>query len=161
LVIFKANPLYEASQTFQPAIVAEMPIVLERLKSSPLLQKNLGLLDIGWTWTDPAPEIIQPTLEKGLAWWWQAESEQGPIGLALVILDPEADEATAQWVIQGLDCPQERLTELLLELRRLAYAKAGRTVSWNLANHPELIQAAQAAGFKRAWDLSLYIYTTG
>jgi RimJ/RimL family protein N-acetyltransferase len=163
LIIYKALPLDQACHTFQPVTAGEMPSVLARLKSSQLFHENLRLLDIGWTWTDPAPEIIQPTLEKGLAWWWQAADEQVPMGLVLVILDPEANEATAQWVIQGLDCPPERLSDLLLDIRRLAFAEAGRTVSrtvsWNLANRPELIQAAEAAGYQRAWDLSLYIYT--
>lgn len=161
LVIYKAPPLEQSCQAFQPATPAEMPVVLARLKSSQLFQQNLGLLDIGWTWTDPAEEIIRPTLEKGLAWWWRAAIEQEQMGLVLVILDPEAEEETAQWVIQGIDCPQERLSDLLLDIRRLAFTDAGRTVSWNLANRPEIIQAAQAAGYDRAWDLSLYIYTFG
>jgi GNAT superfamily N-acetyltransferase len=159
LIIYKAPPLDQTCHTFQPVTADEMPVVLARLKSSQLLRQNLGLLDIGWTWTDPALEIIQPTLEKGLAWWWKGSTKKPSEGLCLILLDPEAEESSAQWIIQGLDCPMEHLVEFLRDLRCLAHARGGGAISWNLANRPELIQAAQAAGYQRAWDLSLYIYT--
>jgi GNAT superfamily N-acetyltransferase len=163
LVIYKAYPLAEPCQAFQPIAAAEIDSVLTSLKSSAAFGMNLGLLDLGWTWSAPAREIVRRTLEDGLGWRRlpsSGEREGKPHEHVFITVDPEAAEGPPQWVIQGLGCPEDQLTQLLHDLRCLAHMQGAGSVSWNLVPRPELTAAAGAAGYERAWDMSLYLYTT-
>ncbi len=166
LVIYKAAPLDEAGHHFKPILADEAAQVLARLEDSALLEKNLGVIDMGWVWTVPTLQVVGSTIEAGLGWWWnptrnlqQDHIQQSELsGLVLVMIDPEVETGPAQWIVQGLDCPEDQLAQCLHEVRCLAFERGAGAISWNLANRPELVSAAQAAGFERAWDLSLFIY---
>lgn len=157
--------LQPTAPAFQPVTLAEAPLALAALQAGPVLALNLGLLDYGRIWTAPSLETLQGTIKQGLAWWWhpsplsQSPSLRDTSSLLLISLDDEVIDAPLPWVIQGLTCPLDQLTDMLVDIRRLAHLNLAPTVSWNINNCPELLDPVLIAGYQRAWDLSLYIFT--
>jgi hypothetical protein len=114
------------------------------------LELMAGLFDLGWRWARPAAGNLQSVFEKELIWWWRGR--QGLLALW------EDDEEPGYMHIFTVLCPLEKLTEMLLDYRRLM-AQTGRAkAGWGSPADLQVQTALNQAGFARSWDKSLYIY---
>jgi hypothetical protein len=120
--------------------------------SSPELALSAGLIDLGWHYASPRVEFLAAAVERKLAWWWR-----GREGLLTARLD-EDDELGRAPSIELLGCPLEALPQFLLDYRTLAGKLGYSQAAWMAPLLKSLLPTLTAAGFKRAWENSLYIY---
>jgi GNAT superfamily N-acetyltransferase len=149
---FVAEALAEPVESFTPLGVEEVEQArLYYLQSStaPFLA---GLLDLGWQWVTPQAEYFARAAREQHAWWWQGRG-----GLLAVWFDDE-DEVQPGWYITAIGCQVEDLAALLLDFRRLAAAQGIPRVGWNAMLLPSLEPIFAAAGYRRNWDASVYLY---
>lgn len=140
-----------AENGFTTLEMEDIPKALEFLHADLLFQMNGAMMDLGWQWVKPSQKYLQEAIERQHAWWWRHQ------GLLLVTEDRN-DQGELLPIIQLAACPMETLKDFLLEYRwlagRLGYNKAG----WVASLNPELQPYLEQAGFKRDWELSIFLY---
>ena len=144
-----AEPLDEPSEAFEPVKDSEIVEALEFALTSPALSN--GLLDLGWETLQPTTAILKNIADEGMAFWWR-----GRDGL-LLAWDKQDEEGKVLGVSLPA-CPLESLTELLLDARRLCARQERINLFWITALNPAVLSAAEAAGFKNAWDHPNFIF---
>jgi GNAT superfamily N-acetyltransferase len=147
----EAEPLDEPGASFRPIQADEIPAALQAVLDSPVLTLSRGLFDVGWDAVHPTADILASIQQRGLAFWWR-----GGQGLLLAWDDDDED---GQVLGLGLPAgPLDTLSEMLLDIRRLA-AKMGRVgVFWIAPFEPEILSAAETAGFSHHNDHTGYLF---
>ena len=148
---FETDSLDEACASFQPVRKDEIPALLKATLDSPILALGRGLFDRGWDAIQPTEDILASIQQQGLAFWWR--NRQG----LLLAWDDENEDGKVLGL--GLPaCSPELLLEMLLDVRRLA-AQQGRVgVFWIAPLVPEVLSAAQAAGYRHHVEHSGFLY---
>ena len=148
---FETHSLDEACTSFQPVQKHEIPAVLKAVLDSPILALGRGLFDRGWDALQPTDDILASIQQQGLAFWWRDGK-----GL-LLAWDDDNEDGKVLGI--GLPvCALDTLPELLLDARRLA-AQQGRVgVFWIAPLKPEILAAAEAAGYLHHREHSGYVY---
>lgn len=148
---FETNSLDEACTSFQPVPKDEISTALSTALSSPILALGRGLFDRGWDAIKPTEYVLDSIQQQGMAFWWR-----GGEGL-LLAWDDENEEGKVLGL--GLPaCSLDSLPEMLLDVRRLA-AQQGRVgVFWIAPLKPEILSAAEAAGYRQHVEHSGYLY---
>jgi GNAT superfamily N-acetyltransferase len=135
--------------TFRSCDAAEIPLVLERLRSAPVAAQTHGLLDLGWKFVTPCEEVLRPlALQAGVLEW------QGGEGY-LVVWEESEDAALTLGLVA---CDWEALPELLRASSALAAASGLQRVAWLAPCHSEVLAQATKAGFVSLWENSGYLY---
>lgn len=148
---FEANSLDEICRSFQPVRKDEISAALKAVLESPVLELGRGLFDRGWEALKPTEGILADIQQLGMAFWWQDGK-----GL-LLAWDDDNDEGKVLGL--GLPaCALESLQELLLDVRRLAASQGRVGVFWIAPLCPEILAAAEAAGYKQHVEHSGYLY---
>ena len=148
---FETNSLDEPCRNFIPVQKDEIPAALEAVLASPVLTLGHGLFDRGWDALRPTEDILAAIQRQGLAFWWR-----GGQGLLLAWDDENKDGK-----VLGLSlpvCPLELLPKLLLDARRLAAGQGRAGVFWIAPLEPEILSAAEAAGYRQHVEHSGYLY---
>ena len=147
----EADSLEEACNSFQPLKREEIAAALKIAQDSPMMNLSHGLLNLGWEAYQPTEDLLASIQKQGMAFWWR-----GREGLLL-----EWDDDNEDGKVLGLGlpaCPLKLLPELLLDIRRLA-AQQGRVgVFWIAPLNPEVLSAAEKAGFLDHHEHSGYLY---
>ena len=148
---FETDSLDEACTSFQPVRKDEIPALLKATLDSPILALGRGMFDRGWDAIQPTEDILASIQQQGLAFWWR--NRQG----LLLAWDDENEDGKVLGL--GLPaCSPELLLEMLLDVRRLA-AQQGRVgVFWIAPLVPEVLSAAQAAGYRHHVEHSGFLY---
>jgi GNAT superfamily N-acetyltransferase len=148
---FETNSIDEACTSFQPVQKDEIPAAFRTALDSSPLALSSGLLDLGWEALRLTEDILASVQQQGMAFWWR-----GGEGL-LLAWDDDNDEGKVLGL--GLPaCSLDSLPELLLDARRLA-AQQGRVgVFWIAPLTPEILSAAEAAGYLHHREHSGYLY---
>jgi hypothetical protein len=149
---------------FAPLQEGEIQAALAFAQASESLALSNGLMDLHWSWTEPAEVHLREAVEGGLAWWWRgpngsgAESAQvgGWGGLLVVHSDPEADEALPSIGLAA--CRVSDLPELLMAYRRLAGQMGYTEAMWSAPLRSDVEAILGEAGFEREWDSSVFLY---
>ena len=148
---FETNSLDEVCESFQPVQRNEIPDALKTVLDSPILALGRGLFDRGWDALQPTEEILASFQQQGLAFWWRDGQ-----GLLLAWDDDNEDGK-----VLGLSlpvCALDSLPELLLDARRLAASQGRVGVFWIAPLEPEILSAAEAAGYRHHVEHSGYLY---
>ncbi|OGO32999.1 MAG: hypothetical protein A2Z16_14165 [Chloroflexi bacterium RBG_16_54_18] len=147
-----ANQSNSSRSEFQLLAVHEVERAIEFAWLSTSLALTAGLIDLDWHYASPRTEFLAAAVERKLAWWWH-----GREGLLTARLD-EDDELGRAPSIELLGCPLEALPQFLLDYRTLAGELGYSRAAWMAPLHESLLPTLKAAGFKRVWENSLYIY---
>lgn len=150
---FTAPAVEEAPTWFKPITLKEAEYSIAFARSSALLEWQYGLINWGWEWTTPEMKWFLEAIAQGHAWWWK--DGQGLLLTYIDELDDAEDKALAVALMAG---PLEIAAEMMLDFRRLAAVQNYREAVWVAAIRPELDPILQQAGFRRAWDNSVYLY---
>ncbi|HEY9076841.1 MAG TPA: GNAT family N-acetyltransferase [Anaerolineaceae bacterium] len=137
-----ADPIFAQVDHFSPIIEEDLGEVLARTRQHPLVSPELNLVDLMWRLGEPQEEIFTIPIQKAQALWWRNN-----LGFVIYLLD-WIDEHTRYPLISYLQCPKERLTDLLYDFRVYAGRKGYNRVGWNLFLDFDLENFAQKAGFK-------------
>lgn len=124
--------------------------LLEQIQSAPTLTETHGLLDLGWRFVTPCPEVLQPFFsQNGILEWEKGEG--------YLVTWVERDEEPS--LVLGLvACAWETLPDLLRAARSLASERGVKQVTWLAPRLPHVLQAAEEAGFTSLWENSGYLY---
>jgi GNAT superfamily N-acetyltransferase len=139
---------------FTPLGVAEAPAALEFALDNSSSALTGGLMDLGWEWARPEAAFLEEAAAGKQAWWWR--SSQGEQALLVFRDDEEEDGVRA--AVQLLAGPLPALAACLRDFRQLAAVSGHSRVSWQAPLHPALAPVLEAAGFRRDWDASIYLY---
>jgi hypothetical protein len=147
----ETKSLDEACTSFLPVQKNEISTALMIALGSPIFELGGGLFDRGWDALRPTEDILTSIQRQGMAFWWR-----GRDGL-LLAWDDENEDGKVLGI--GLPaCSLESLPEMLLNARRLA-AQQGRVgVFWIAPLKPEILSAAEAAGYLHHVEHSGYLY---
>lgn len=107
----------------------------------------------GWAWQELTPQQLRQRLEQGKVWGVRDGDE---VTALAIVSRPEGGE-NALWpgYVDGAVAP---LTGLLRELRRLAYAQDRAKVRGHFPLRDPVLQALEAAGYRRAWEPEVWVY---
>jgi hypothetical protein len=139
-------------EAFQPLEPGEVHEALALARLSPALALVWGYMDLGWTWAWPEEAHLREACERSQAWWWGCREG------VLVAREDLGEEGESVLSIQLLACPLDRLVDLLRDYRRLGGALGFVEVSWIAPLRPEAERALAAAGYRRTWEDSVYLY---
>jgi len=155
----------ELAPFYAPAILMDNPTtVFEPLEfheveeasgfanRSPGLALTAGLIDLGWHYARSRIEFMAAAVERKLAWWWE-----GREGLLTARLD-EDDELGVAPSIELLACPLDALPKILLDYRSLAGILGYSQAAWMAPLNKSLEPVLEAAGYRRVWENSLFLY---
>ena len=151
--IFIAPPLQELVESFHPVRIEEIESASRFVDSSPALELQFGMMDLGWEWVTPQPLALQDAARREQLLWWHAPHK----GLVSLREDEDAEQGH-RLQIQLLVCDPPQLTDCLLDVRRLASCKGYSKARWIAPLQPQLLPTLEKSGFERDWDASLYIY---
>ena len=140
-----------ASTGFRRLENSEIPAALAFIQEGPALPLSYGLVDLGWEWVAPSEYFLKMAIERGWGWWWE-----GGEGLVLFYEDEEGGKAS--FSISLLACPLEKMAACLQDASRLAGVLNSPYLGWIAPLHPGLQPVLEAAGFRRQWDASVYVY---
>jgi GNAT superfamily N-acetyltransferase len=132
---------------------AEIPEALQYARRSPSLPLTYGLMDLGWRWAAPDENHLAHAVPRSMAWWWR-----GRDGLLVAYEDWEPDEAEKWLAISLLACGTGRISECLLDCRRLAALLGYPRLACTAPLRPELQPVLTSAGFEPEWDFSIYLF---
>ena len=107
----------------------------------------------GWAWQELTPQQLRQRLEGGTVWGFQEDARV----TAMAILSRPEDGENPLWP-GYVDGAAEPLAELLRELRRLAHARGRAKVRGHFPIFDRVLQALEAAGYRRAWDPEVWVY---
>ena len=113
-----------------------------------------GLMDIGWQWVALSENWIAQAIASGYAWWWGEEDKRR----AFLLARKDVEEGGEDLIIQLLVCPPEILVTCLKDYRALARSLGHNRVTWFVPSHASLEPALDAAGYRKEWEDSLFIY---
>lgn len=148
---FETNSLPEACDSFQLVEENEILAALKAALDSPILALGRGLFDRGWDALQPTEDIVAYIQQQGLAFWWRG-------GEGLLLAWDDDNEAGKVLGLSLPACALDSLPELLLDARHLA-AQQGRVgVFWIAPLEPEILSAAEAAGYTQHVSHSGYLY---
>jgi hypothetical protein len=139
---------------FTPLDAAEAPAALEFVQHSPAATLTGDLMDLGWEWARPEPSFLAEAAGRNQAWWWQRQAGKRTL---LVFRDDEEEDGTRA-AIQLIAGPVSALAACLGDFGPLAALSGHSQVSWQAPLHADLTAILEAAGFRRDWDASIYIY---
>jgi GNAT superfamily N-acetyltransferase len=139
-------------EVFQPLEPGEVHEALELARLSPALALVWGYMDLGWTWAWPDEARLREASERGQAWWWGRREG------VLAAREDIGEEEESVLSVQLLACPLERLADLLRDYRRLGGALGFAEVSWIAPHRTEAERALAAAGYRRTWENTVYLY---
>ena len=147
----KAKQLDEVCDGFKPVQKDEIPAALKAALDSPILALGRGLFDRGWDALQPTNGILTTIQQQGMAFWWR-----GGEGLLLAWDDDNEDGKVLGLGLPA--CSLASLPGLLLDARRLAAQQGCVGVFWIAPLKPEILAAAEAAGYLRHREHSGYVY---
>ena len=148
---YRIEILKEATDDFTPAKPGDASRAMEFVNHSQTHALSRRLINLGWVFAEPQLKHFQETIESKHAWWWK-----GQVGYLSIWEDEEDGEIDPG--IQLLACPVDKLEEILMDYRRLMGEVGYRTAGWTAPNQPQVISALEKAGFRRSWDISLYVF---
>ncbi len=152
--LYKANPLAEPVERLQPLDPGEVPIVRRFLSDSGLFEWVHGLfVSRGWAWQELTDQILTTRAREGRM--WAIKDGEQLAGLA-VLSTPEGDEGE-MW-IGYVDSTLEGLSEILVELRRLAHRQGHGSVGGHFPTLPRVFEALSVAGYTRAMEAEMWVY---
>jgi GNAT superfamily N-acetyltransferase len=137
---------------FRSVVPEQVQEALEVIQRSHFVPSEFRLMNLGWQWVNPTKKQLLPTIEQGKAWWWH-----GRQGLVFFMVDTD-EQGDSMPVIQILACEPDLLAECLLDYRQLAASLGYQKAGWVAPLQIPIIEILEQAGFKRDWDLAMYIY---
>jgi hypothetical protein len=132
------------------------PVALEFVNANidkfQTLSLSCGLIDLGWKFATPTTKFLEDSSRSRCFWWWRERQ-----GLLSYWLDHN-DDGTYIPTIQLIACPNDQITDMLMDFRRLASILGYAQVAWLAPLNPDLHQTLQAAGFTREWDDAVWLF---
>ena len=148
---FETSALDEPCASFRPVRADEIPAALKAAQDSPVMALSSGFLDLGWDALQPTEEIVASVQQQGMAFWWR-----GGEGLLLAWDDENEDGKVLGLGLPA--CTLDSLPEMLLDIRRLAAQMERVGVFWIAPLKPEVLSAAETAGYLHHREHSGYLY---
>jgi len=148
---YRAPVEIEGTPDFSGLTMDEVTQAFEFIRGNPVHGLSSSLVNLGWVYGDLQLKHLKRAVEKKHAWWWR-----GCRGF-LSIYEDDEDDANAPG-IQLIACQVNELGDLLRDYRILIRLIGHQSAGWVAPNHPEVIDALEQNGFKRSWDVSLYIF---
>lgn len=142
----------QAASFFHPVLEIEIDQALEVAHTQPSLALAGKMIDLGWHYAPPRKVFLAAAVERGQAWWWRGRQA------CLTARLDEDDEQGIALSIEMLACEMDKLAQVLSEFRSLAAQAGFSQAVWMAPLHDPVVQVLQAAGYRRMWDDSLYIY---
>lgn len=162
--IYRSEPLFGGFQggvdPFTSMSPDEAATALEFARNAPSTALSAGLMDLGWQWAAPSDSLLKAAGERGHALWWRRE-DSGPQGLLLIHEDEEDEEDEWEGIrsrIELLAGRMDDLTAMLSDYRRLAAGLSLDRADWMAPVDQNLAPHLEAAGFRRDWEHTLYLY---
>lgn len=149
--IFVAPGLPEPVDSFTPLPGDQVERALALVHLSPVSAWMAHMYGRGWAWSTPRPEYVQAAVDESRAWLWRD-------GLGVLVTGIEEGDDGPAPVIALVGCPEEYLTALLMDYRRLVAKQGYQEAGWVASLHPELQPYLAQAGFRRDWDVALSLY---
>ena len=113
-----------------------------------------GLMDAGWQWVAPSADRIAQGITSGHAWWWNDDGGRQ----AIILARRDVEQGVEDLMVQLLVCPPELLATCLTDYRSLARSLGYQRVTWFVPHQAGLEPALEAAGYRKEWEDSLFVY---
>lgn len=140
------------ARDFAPVPVLDIEVAERFTKDSETIVLSHGLMDLDWRWGAPSLVLLNLAIEQGQAWWWRDKR-------GLLIFEQDSDsERELRSVIRLLACNILDIQSCLADILELANSLGSEHVTWFAPIDSNLIPILEAAGFRRDWEESLYIY---
>jgi len=148
VVAYAAEALDESAGAFtplDPSEADEAVAICRRWRSN-------GFLNLGWKLLLPEAQAIRRAMGEGhLFFWWR-----GRRGFISAWDDDEGEELR---FTVGMDaCAGEDRASLLMDLRRLAFARRAAASRWMNALDEPVLRALETSGYKKDWEDSGFLY---
>jgi GNAT superfamily N-acetyltransferase len=157
---YKAGVLGEEKHHFHPIKTDEIEDVYHFIIHSSVLYLSYGLMDLGWQWAAPSVSLIEKAVENKRALWWHNPAGQ-PKGLILYWgndWDSLENRKKPVPMISLIICPPDELKDCLIDYRKYGAGLSYEQVGWLVPVQPAFLKALEAAGYRRDWDGSLYLF---
>jgi hypothetical protein len=148
---YRAQKLMEETTSFNPLEPDEAQAAMDLVQGNPVHGMSAGLINLGWVFADPQMKHIQDAIKAGHAWWWKG-------GKGFLTIWEDGEDERHEPGIQLVACPEGDLCELLQDYRRLVASLGYESAGWVAPNYPQVLSCLEQAGYKRTWDVSLYIF---
>lgn len=148
---FKAAVMDESSNDFILLRLDEVSQAVDFAINSESLEKSKGLMDLGWRWLVMNTQTLSEATEQQRAWWWR-EGE----GL-LAIWEQDWEEETSA-VLMFAACKLKRITEMLVDFRKLAASMGHDWAAWFAPPQGDLVPLIEEADYKRDWEDAVYVF---
>ncbi len=141
----RTAPLHRLSE-------ADLSTAWNLIEASPRRQAAEGLYETFWSWETLTRERLAHHLSAGDAWGIDDDSRLA----ALAVLCRTGKEDAID--IGTVDGCRDEMETLLLSLRGLVTRRGCEKVRLRAVDEPELIRAAEGAGYEPGWDHDLWIF---
>lgn len=125
---------------------ADLPAAWVLVQDSPRLRAASGLYEDSWRWKNLTQAELGRLLETGDVWGLDAAGEL--VALALVARPRDKGEDAGKLNVGYVDGRENSLALILKGLRVLTAQMGGDELRFRLVDEPELIAAAEAAGYE-------------
>jgi GNAT superfamily N-acetyltransferase len=157
---YKAEPLPEQMEPFTPAAssAGDLKRSVEFARQSALLALSKNIVDFGWRCLEPDYNALRElypdisSIENHFFWWRRDQ------GLLIVWDDFDADKNESTLGVGVLACELDDLSDLLMDVRRLAEKQRRTSVFWIAPAHERAELALQEAGYSSDWDHTAYVF---
>ncbi|MEA3375944.1 MAG: GNAT family N-acetyltransferase [Chloroflexota bacterium] len=131
---------------------ADLDTAWNLIEASPRRRAAEGLYETFWSWETLTRERLTHHLSRGDAWGIDAGERLA--ALALVCQTDKEDAIDLGYV----DGRRDEMETHLLSLRGLAARRGCDKVRLRAVDEPELIRAAEGAGYEPSWERDLWIF---
>ncbi len=119
-----------------------------------------GLADLDWKDAAVDEEMLREALSQENLLWWRGKPGRAnePAGLVCGWVDVDEEDDQPFLGLAFMACEVASLTDMLLDVRRLAAQRGFANVYWHVPARPDVEEAVHQAGLVSRWDGSAYLY---
>lgn len=151
--LLEAEPLdAERTSSLRRLTEADLDPAWNQAQGSPRYRAARGLYETFWSWENLTRDRLAHHLSAGDVWGIDGDD---PVAALALLCRTDKEDAIDLGYLDGRGDETE---PLLLALRGLAARQECDSVRFRAVDEPELIRAAEGAGYERSWDRNLWIF---
>lgn len=155
---FSSPALDECASRFTPLPVEQASAAVRLAQSTQGWQLAGGYVELGWEFIPLDEAAVETHARRGDAWLWSAPAGGDTAPHALLLTRDDDDEGVLQLAIGLAAAELADLPALLADVRCLAAQRKRAQAVWLAPLLDELLPIQEAAGYRREWKDSLYLY---
>ncbi len=144
-------PVASGSHAFRPVSASETPAALDFARDK--LAPYGGLMDVGWVFGVPEPDVFERLQRAGWLYWWGDGERRG-----LTSAWKDDEDGRKILVVGFMGCDLRSLKDMLMAAQRLAGERGFDCVEWLAPAVPAVESILVDAGYESVWDGSAFLY---